>query len=284
MFIYIACERGLAVPEANEHEILKYNDGVYSLEKDLLVEERRVEIYVGGRPYVSVMATPAQLECLAVGYLFTEGVIAKISDVKSISVHGLRVLAEVRGNPPAAPARARSCGFGLGSVTLKGLQLEDINIPESPPPLITAERIVRLMEEFNQLSKLFWKTGAVHSAWLLRGEHRFFAEDVGRHNALDKVIGRYLSEAHFSGRGGLMFATGRISTEMLLKTARAGLSALISRGSVSSLAVELAEKLNIILIGFSRGDQFTAFTGGEHICQAQEGGGHLRSEKQGERQ
>ncbi len=270
------------MPEANECEILKYGDGTYSLEKDLVVEERRVEIYVGGRPYVSVMATPARLEHLALGYLFTEGLVAKISDVKSVSADGLKVMVEVHGNPPAAPARARSCGFGLGSVTLKGLQLENIDVQKCAPPFITAERIVRLMEEFNQLSELFWKTGAVHSAWLLRGEHRFFAEDVGRHNALDKVIGMYLSEAASSGQGGLMFATGRISAEMLLKTARAGLGALISRGSASSLAVELAEKLNIILIGFSRGNQFKVFTGGENIIQAKEGGEHIRSEEQGE--
>lgn len=260
------------MPGANEYEILKYNGGAYSREKDLVVEERLVEIYAGGRPYVSVMATPAQLEHLAIGYLFTEGLIADISDIESISVNGLNVRVEVRGHPPAAPARARSCGFGLGSVALKGLQLE--NIPQSDPLPVMAERIVRLMEEFNRLSELFWKTGAVHSAWLVRGEQRFFAEDVGRHNALDKVIGRYLSEAPPSGRGGLMFTTGRISTEMLLKTARAGLGALISRGSASSLSVDLAEKLNMIVIGFCRGDQFKVFTGGEH----------LRTEEQGEGQ
>ena len=254
------------MPRANEYEILKYNDGAYVWEKDIVVEERRVEIWVNGQPYVSVMATPAQLDCLAVGYLFTEGVIGKISDIKDLSVDGLTVRVELHMALPAAPARARSSGFGLGSVTLKDIQVENISSAPVEPPVIMAERIVELMEEFNQLSELFWKTGAVHSSWLVKGGRKYFSEDVGRHNTLDKVIGQYLRDQPACyDQGGLVFTTGRISTEMLLKTAKAGMCALISRGSASTLAVELAEKLNIILIGFSRGDQFKAFHGGQYI-------------------
>ena len=248
------------------YEILKYNDGVLSWEKDLLVEERRAEIYVNGRPYVSVMATPAQLDYLALGYLFTEGAVNEFADIRNISVEGLRVNVELQTNPRQAPPRSWSCGFNLGSVMTRDFQSEVSSPIKTDPPPIVAEQVVSLMEEFNHLSKLFWKTGAVHSAWLVRGDQRYFSEDVGRHNALDKVIGQYLkSGAGSSEPAGLIFTTGRISTEMLLKTARAGMGAIISRGSASLLSVEMAEKLNIIIIGFSKGDRFKALNGGQYI-------------------
>ncbi|UQZ87802.1 formate dehydrogenase accessory sulfurtransferase FdhD [Deltaproteobacteria bacterium Smac51] len=258
--------RCLIVTRADEYEILRFNDGRFTWENDLVVEERRVEIFVNGQPYVSVMATPDQLEYLAAGYLFTEGAVSRVSDITNISVNGLNIHVQVHGRTPVAPARARSSGFGLGSVRLQDTQIENINIIKAVPPPIRAELIVEMMEEFNQLSELFWKTGAVHSAWLVSGEQKYFSEDVGRHNALDKVIGQYLSNvAAPSNQTGLIFTTGRISTEMLLKAAKAGMCALISRGSASRPAVELAEKLNIILVGFSRGDHFTAFHGGHYI-------------------
>ncbi|MDR2946796.1 MAG: formate dehydrogenase accessory sulfurtransferase FdhD, partial [Candidatus Adiutrix sp.] len=197
--------------------------------------------------------------------LFTEGAIAAFADIKSLSVKGLRVRVQLWGNPPPPPQRARSCGFGLGSVAVRDISPENITPPAADPPTLRAGHITALMEEFNHLSELFWKTGAVHSAWLVSGGRRYFAEDVGRHNALDKVIGQRLRDGAAPGQGGLMFTTGRVSAEMLLKTAKAGLSALISRGSASRLAVDLAEKLNMVVIGFSRGDQFKAFCGGEYL-------------------
>ena len=257
---------------ANEYEILKYNDGVLTWEKDLIVEARRAEIYVNGRPYVSIMATPAQLDYLAIGYLFTEGAINGLADIVNISVEGLKVFAEVKADPHKAPLRSWSCGFNLGSVMSRDFRNEVFRPDKQNPPTISAGRIVELMEEFNNLSELFWKTGAVHSSWLIRGEQRYFSEDVGRHNALDKVIGQFLcGDAVLPDPAGLVFTTGRISTEMLLKTARAGMGALISRGSASRLAVEMAEKLNIVVIGFSKGDQFKALNGGQYIS-AQDSG------------
>lgn len=264
--------RGPGLFQAGEFEILRYADGVFAWEKDLVVEERRAEIYVNGRPYVSVMATPAQLDSLAIGYLFTEGLINDMADLGPISVDGLRVDVEVRKELEPPPDRARSAGFGLGSVAIKDIQKENFETAGPDPPLIAADSIVTLMEEFNQLSELFRKTGAVHSSWLVAGERRYFAEDVGRHNALDKVIGQYLADGRPSaGQPGLIWTTGRISIEMLLKTARAGMAALISRGAASRLAVEFAEKLNVVLIGFARGDQFKAFHGGRHLSAPDQG-------------
>lgn len=255
--------------QTREYEILKYKSGAFNWKKDLVAEERLVEIYVNNRPYVSVMATPAQLDFLAIGYLFTEGAIGGISDISDISVNGLKVQAEIKTGRSAPPRRARSSGFGLGSVAVDDLR--EFRAVKADPPAIGAGLIIELMEEFNRQSDLFRQTGAVHSACLVKGRQRFFAEDVGRHNALDKVIGQYL-RAGFSEEAGLILTTGRVSTEILIKASKAGLGTVISRSAATDRAVELARDLNMILIGFARQNRFNIYHGGWLIEGGPSGG------------
>jgi FdhD protein len=205
---------------------------------------------------------------LAVGCLFTEGLIEKASEITGISVNNMTVRVEVGKNVSGPPPRARSSGFGLGSVAVGGLSGPTLSRTEAPR--LTAERIIELMETFNRRSDLFRQTGAVHSACLVTGGLEYFAEDVGRHNALDKVIGRYLMGGP-TGEPGLMLTTGRISTEILLKSAKAGLGAVISRSAATDRAVELARKLNMIMIGFSRRNRFNIYSGEEMILRDQPG-------------
>ncbi|MDR1043876.1 MAG: formate dehydrogenase accessory sulfurtransferase FdhD [Candidatus Adiutrix sp.] len=248
------------MPPPPEFEILRHRNGVFSWEKDLLVEERLVDIYIGGRLYASVMATPTNLDHLAVGYLYSEGVIKSAAEVTNIRVDGLRVHLETLGPAPEPPLRARSSGFGLGAVSLDALALTGTDLKVKPAPL-PAGWIVELMEEFNKLSVLFRQTGAVHSAWLLKGDRRYFADDVGRHNALDKVVGQYLRDGAPPGEPGLMLTTGRVSTEMVLKTGRAGLGALVSRGAASNRALALARQMNLILVVLARGTRLNVING-----------------------
>lgn len=254
--------------QTGEYEILKYKDGAFNWEKDLVVEERLVEIYVNDRSYVSVLATPAQLDFLAIGYLFTEGAISGISDINDISVSGLKVSVEIKNGPAEPPERARSSGFGFGSVAVGDIQ--GFKAGKAEPATLRAELIIGLMEEFNQRSGLFRQTGAVHSAWLVKGRQRFFSEDVGRHNALDKVIGQYLRNG-VSEEAGLILTTGRVSTEILIKAAKTGLGAVISRSAATDRAVELAREMNMILIGFSRQDRFNIYHGSRMIEGAPSG-------------
>ena len=252
------------MPRTVAYEILRYSGGVFRREEDLLVEERRVDIIVGGDRYLSVMATPRQLEHLAVGCLFSEGVIKSAADLAGLEVRGLEVLVDIKGGCPPPPARVRSSGFGLGSAPLADGG-PDPAVPDGvTPPAVTAAEIVRLMADFNQQSELFRLTGAVHSCCLVVGGRKYFADDVGRHNALDKVIGQYLA-AGPSGEPGLVLTTGRISTEILIKSARAGLGLLVSRSAATDRAVDLARKLNMVLIGFARDQRFNIYHGGEFL-------------------
>lgn len=247
-----------------EFGILRYKNGRFAWEADALAEERRVEIHLGGALYASIMATPAGLDDLALGYLFSEGVIEAEAEVVDLKVKGLKVEVTLNRPSPGPPPRARSSGFGLGAVSLSDTAPTALSEIRLNPAPLSAVLTLDLMEEFDRLSNLFRQTGAVHSAWLIDGSNRYFAEDVGRHNALDKVIGRRLASGRSSGlTPGLILTTGRVSTEMVIKAARAGLGVLISRSSASRRAAELARRLNMILIVFARGSRLTAVSGGE---------------------
>ncbi len=228
----------------NARRIRRYQNGALSWEEAALADECLVNIFVGGRRQASVMASPFQLEALAVGFLFGEGLIGRAGDIKSLSVDDLNIFVELCGEKAA---------------------------PESPAkfsyPALDAARILELSEDFNAHSYLFRQTGAVHSCALVDGSKRFHADDVARHNALDKVIGQYLLDGPTGGPG-LVLTTGRISTEILIKPAKAGIGAVISRSAATDRAVELAGSLDMIMIGFARRNRFNVYHGGEKIAGA----------------
>ena len=240
-----------------ENEIRRYNDGVFTWEKAVLADECRVDIHLNGCRLASVMASPTRLDELALGFLFGEGLVDGPEDVVALEVEDLTVRIETRGR-----ARARR-----ETATLADLEDEAEAIFAPPAPPMDAARILAYMGEFNTRSHLFRQTGAVHSCCLINGDRRFFADDVGRHNALDKVIGQYLAAGRLSGPV-LVLTTGRISVEILLKSVKAGAALLISRGAATDRAVELARRLNLVLIGFARETGFNVYHGGERLIDA----------------
>jgi FdhD protein len=237
----------------DKRRIRRYQNGVCTWEEAPLADERRVDILVGGRRLASVMASPFQLDALAVGFLFGKNLIGGAGDIESLSVDGLQVRVEL-GRENAAPRAP-----GPGGVKARPFP------PEGPA--LDAAAILELSEEFDARSRLFRQTGAVHSCGLIDGPNRFHADDVARHNAFDKVIGQYLIHGP-SGGPGLLLTTGRVSAEILMKSAKAGIGALISRGAPTDRAAELARRLDMIMIGFARRNRFNIYHGGEHIADA----------------
>lgn len=240
----------------NERRVRRYHGGVFSWEEAPFADECRVDILVDGRRRASVMASPFQLDCLAVGFLFGEDIISGVGDLKSLTVKGLEVYVEL-GKKKAEPH----------PVNLDNIEPESVAPLRPAHPALDAARILSLSEDFNAHSYLFRQTGAVHSCSLIDGAKRHHADDVARHNALDKVIGQYLLDGP-SGGPGLILTTGRISTEILIKSAKAGIGAVISRSAATDRAVELARRLNMIMIGFARQNRFNVYHGGEMIAEA----------------
>lgn len=249
----------------SEFDIVRYEAGRVLSVRDAAVVERRVDIRVNGETYLSVMATPRKLEFLALGLLYGEGVIDDVDEVQAVVADesGLAVDVMVSRAVCSERKRVRISGFGMGMVPENLLQQAG-KAPLWKEVSLDPERLMALMEEFNQRSGLFRKTGAVHSCCFCRGDKRIFEEDVGRHNALDKVVGQCLSE-RLGTTGAVLLTTGRVSTEILLKTAKAGICMLISRSAPTDRAVILARDLDMTLVGFARGDRFNVYSGEERI-------------------
>jgi len=232
-------------------------------QKDLIVKEHRANIFVNGEPYISLMCLPEYYDELAVGFLFSEGVIGSYEDVVDINSTSKGDIYVVVRNAPDntnAGKRVIVSGFAHGSVKEPFLNCENLAKVTSSLK-ISSDEVLKMMASFNKQSELFQKTGAVHSSSLvLTDGTTLFYEDIGRHNAVDKIIGK-ASIANLCIENGILLTSGRISSEILIKTARLGIPVLISISAPTNMAVDIARKIDMTLIGFVRGDSFNVYSG-----------------------
>ena len=248
-----------------ELNIIRLNSGERNIEKDLIVKEIPFTILVNGQEIVTLLCSPDKLEYLAVGFLLSEGLIKSDTQIKSVNIGKDGHYANVElGGDFQVPQdffqrRLISSGCGRGSSFYNPrdtLNCEPINSDIQ----IKYKQIIDLMKEFQEKSSLFKKTGGVHSAALCNlGEIEIFTEDIGRHNAIDKIFGECLLKG-IPTEGKVILTSGRISSEILIKTAKGKIPIIISRAAPTDLAVDLAEKLNLTLIGFVRGKRMNIYT------------------------
>jgi FdhD protein len=256
-----------------------------SRRRDLLVAEEPLEIRVcSGNDIVPVavtMRTPGADFALAAGFLFGEGLLESPEEVAAIrycrdegpppvstnTVHVM--LAEGRAFGAERVRRnffaTSSCGV-CGKASLEAVE-EIVRGAVMPGPRIPLQRLIEFPERLRERQPVFSRTGGLHAAALFseQGELVAVHEDIGRHNAFDKMVG----EAWLSGllplHGHTAMVSGRLSFEVVQKAARAGIPILAGVSAPSSLAVELAERFGITLIGFLRGRRFNLYTGRERI-------------------
>ena len=213
------------------------------------------------------------MDYLAVGFLHSEGILLHREELLSYQLDSKEGTfhAQLQENPSLKTRlkgkRAVTTGCGKGTVffdVLDALTTHPIE-PIEKHEAIPFEVILQQSSTFQKRSILFQETGGVHACALCDREGiRLFHEDVGRHNALDKVIGEALLN-HISVNDKWLITSGRLSSEMVIKTARYGIATLISRSAPTNLAVELAGQLNMTLIGFARGNRMNIYTGGERV-------------------
>lgn len=234
------------------------------------------------RDLAVTMRTPgADLE-LVLGFLFAEGVIQSVSDVGSIrhcdagqdvEAQGNRVRVELSDSVRVPPHVFRrqsplnsSCGV-CGKATLEDLRVRCEPVPVRTGFEVAAEVLRSLPDAVQQRQPVFGATGGLHAvAWFERtGAFVDLAEDVGRHNAMDKLVGRALGAGRVPLREAVLFFSGRASFEMMQKAARAGAPVVAAVGAPSSMAVECAEAFGITLAGFLRPDRFNIYTGASRI-------------------
>jgi FdhD protein len=231
-----------------------------------VIVEAPVTLTVNGEIWLSFMCTPVDLEAMAVGFLFNEGVIAGREEVASVRPCGsgdnVDVWLHHPVEPPARWRRTSGCTGGLTSVE------GGLPAPRLGPMVISPEQVFSLAAELLEGQDLYRRTGGVHTSALSDGERILItADDIGRHNTLDKIAGRYLLEGLYLERK-VILTTGRVSSEMLQKAARLGAAVVISRTSPSSLSIQMAGAWGITLIGYARRNRFNLYTHPERILAA----------------
>jgi FdhD protein len=230
------------------------------------IVETPVSLTVNGKVWLTFMCTPVHLEAMAVGFLYNEGIIERMDEVADVRVceHGdnVDVWLNREVEQPTSWRRTSGCSGGLTAVET----LARVEVSFNPDvPRFETETIGNLVEMLFESQELYRETGGVHTSALSDGERIVFsAEDIGRHNTLDKIAGLCVMNSVFP-QTRILISTGRISSEMLQKAARLNVPILISRTSPSSLSIEMAELYGITLIGYARRHRFNVYTNRQRI-------------------
>jgi FdhD protein len=255
---------------------------------DTLAGEEPLELRVGGRSLAVTMRTPGADFDLAAGFLVSEGVISRTEDLVAMRYcagtgdDGLNrynvldlTLAGGVAPPDNSVARAffttSSCGL-CGKASIDAVRTRSAFQVRDDPLRATPALLASLPDRLRSAQKVFEKTGGLHAAALFDGETGellVLREDVGRHNAVDKVVGWALRESRIPLRGTILLVSGRASFELVQKAIMAGIPLLCAVSAPSSLAVDLAEEAGMTLVGFLRGPSMVVYAGEERLRAAQ---------------
>ncbi len=267
--------------EIREHRAIRWHIGQTSARTEKLAVEEPLEIRLAGRRFTLTMRTPGHDEELAAGFLFAEGFINDATELGEIRrVRGSKGAPEPNTidiilNVPADGLRTRlkrnfvmssSCGV-CGKTSIDSIRRRVA--PAWDSARVTPAILLALSEKLRAGQRVFAATGGLHGAAIfgLDGTMLAIREDVGRHNAVDKVIGYALTNAMVPLARHIMMVSGRLSFEIVQKAAAAGVPILAAVSAPSSLAVELAEETGTTLVGFLRDGSFNIYTRPDRIAQ-----------------
>lgn len=251
--------------------------------QDLLAVEEPLEIRLGDRTVSITMRTPGHDFDLAAGFLFTEGILHDAAEIREIHWSpstnsnprqaGNSVTVEL--NPGVEIDLERlsrhfyttsSCGV-CGKASIEAIQMQGCPVLPRNSPVIDSSVIHHLPESLRRAQAVFERTGGLHAAALFSadGQLELLREDVGRHNAVDKLIGAEILAGHTPLSDRLIFVSSRASFELVQKALMAGIPILAAVGAPSSLAVETAQRFNLTLLGFVRDRRFNIYSGASRI-------------------
>jgi len=238
--------------------------------EDVVASDEAVCVFINDDFYRTMIATPGMSRELVMGHLFTEGVIGSVEEVAELTVQPLKVHVELRGevdfellNMSKVDLITTACG-SLSTPMNPG-QLEALKV--SSDVEVEAETVWRMVRELNLRGEKYKETGGTHSAMLCNvdGEVISFAEDVGRHNAVDKVIGAALLEGVDLG-GCALVSSGRQSSEMVLKAARSGVPVVASVAAPLTSGIQVARITGITLVCFVRGRRMNVYSHPDRVA------------------
>lgn len=260
-------------------QVAEWQEGGVRRFQDYLVAEEPLEIRLDGVPLNVTMRTPGHDLELAAGFLFTEGVIQSREQIAGLD-YGATERKEASGNIVEVALRgaefdrermqrnffvASSCGI-CGKASIDAVRRGGIQ-PPNPELRVDPDLLCSLPDKLRAAQTIFGRTGGLHAAGLFSTEGELLAlrEDVGRHNAVDKIVGWALLEGRLPLFDSVLMVSGRGGFEIVQKALAAGLPLLASVSAPSSLAVRLARELGLTLVGFLRGRRFIVYSGEERL-------------------
>jgi len=276
----------------SKYKTIKYKKGKQSNLDDLVSIEEPLEMIVRYKKdnewidnSISItMRTPKNDEDLITGLLFCEGIIHKISDIQKVELLGekvgtlnlqnkIRVTLDNSENLDTKHLRRNfltnsSCGV-CGKTSMDSLEIICKTKVNKDVPKIKNSLITKIPDLLRQSQSEFSKTGGIHASALFNkdGKALVIKEDVGRHNALDKVIGHCFKNSIFDTKNQFIACSGRLSFELVQKTLMANIGLLMGVGAPTSLAIDLAKRFDITLIGFVKSDSFNIYCGENRILK-----------------
>ncbi|HWR57796.1 MAG TPA: formate dehydrogenase accessory sulfurtransferase FdhD [Thermodesulfovibrionales bacterium] len=244
-------------------KVYRHSDGSVQCVEDSVAVEKKVRVSVNGKEVLRLYCTPLMVKELVVGLVMTENIIRGNWCVDRMSIeYGDDILVDIPAEGEVLTGGMTITSGCVGGVTFENKMGVDAVKDEFT---IDSNSLKKIFSDFQARSELYKLTGCVHSVALSDGKVIIcFAEDIGRHNAVDKVVGYALLEnIPFSGK--IMLASGRISSEIASKCSRWGIPILATRAAPTNLAVEIAEKSGVTIVGFVRGNRFNVYTHPERI-------------------
>lgn len=244
--------------------------GSVSEGEDSVIKEERIALYLNGKKILSTMSIPQEQDAHAVGFLLSEGVIEGIEDIEDIAIAddglSVRIQANINEDNLINLYKEKTLTSGCCVGVTGNFEGNIIQKFISSQVRVPIGLIWQTLERFYHNNELFDKTGCVHKALLIEADSSVIAEgfDVGRHNAIDKVVGR----VRMQGRGlsdAILFVSGRLSLEMVIKTAMHDIPIVVSRSATTQLAIQSAQKLGITLVGFARDGRCNIYTHASRI-------------------
>ncbi|MEU5343539.1 MULTISPECIES: formate dehydrogenase accessory sulfurtransferase FdhD [unclassified Streptomyces] len=271
-------------------KVIRIRDGAVSTRPDTLVAEEPLEIRLNGKPLAITMRTPGDDFALAAGFLVSEGVLGAADELQNIvycagaTVDGSNTynIVDVRTAPGVVIPditlernvyTTSSCGL-CGKASLDAVRttarwsIDDTAGDTAPPVRLEPELLASLPDRLRAAQRVFDRTGGLHAAALFTedGELVDIREDVGRHNAVDKLVGRALQNGSLPLSRTVLLVSGRASFELAQKAVMAGIPFLAAVSAPSSLAVDLAAESNLTLVGFLRGTSMNVYAGEHRVA------------------
>ena len=264
-------------------QVTEWNDGIAARKDDFLAAEEPLEIRIGENPLSVTMRTPGHDVELAAGFLFTEGLVQRREQIAALEnvasdddgKRGNVVRAELSSEalPDFDKLRrhffaASSCGI-CGKASIDAVRSRLLRTP-NPDFRVAPKLLVSLPEALRSAQDVFERTGGLHAAALFDAEGKLLIvrEDIGRHNAVDKVVGWALLNGRIPLSDCVLLVSGRGGFEIIQKAIVAGIPVVASVSAPSSLAVQLARELRLTLIGFLRGNRFVVYAGEDRVAKS----------------